>query len=430
MANMAVEVQDVSKRFRLYHERYTSLKEKVIHIGRTPYEDLWAVNNVSFDVKEGETVGILGRNGSGKSTLLKCICGVLQPTSGQVVVRGQLAGLLELGAGFQQDLSGRENIYLNGSMLGMSKRDVDRVFDDIVEFAELEQFIDNQVKFYSSGMYVRLGFAVAVNVDPDVLVIDEVLAVGDERFQRKCMDRIRSFQAEGRTILFVSHSPDQVRAICDRAVVLSGGQMIGLGPPGEAVRLFRETLLEAGDSLVVPEHDAPPEPAPEASQPPAVNGTEAGAAPIEVTPIDTRPVRITATTVRHPGTGERPYLLTGEPLTVRVEFEASSATSGVVFVLEIRDSLTSMLIGTDTDQLDQHFDVPEGPGAIEFTFDSIPFLDGQYHLVVGIQSKLGGVQYDWQEEAATFEVMNPSKAIGFISIPHRVEMVSVASDAQ
>ena len=230
---MAVDVQQVSKRFRLHHEKYTSLKEKVIHTGRTPYEDLWAVNDVSFEVKEGETVGILGRNGSGKSTLLKCICGVLQPTSGQVVVRGQLAGLLELGAGFQQDLSGRENIYLNGSMLGMSRQDVDRVFDDIVEFAELEQFIDNQVKFYSSGMYVRLGFAVAVNVDPDVLVIDEVLAVGDERFQRKCMDRIRSFQTEGRTILFVSHSPDLVRSICNRAVVLSGGQMSASGPPAK-----------------------------------------------------------------------------------------------------------------------------------------------------------------------------------------------------
>ena len=174
---------------------------------------------------------------------------MLQPTSGQVVVRGKLAGLLELGAGFQHELSGRENIYLNGSMLGMSKNEVDRVFDDIVAFAELEHFIDNQVKFYSSGMYVRLGFAVAVNVDPDILVVDEVLAVGDERFQRKCMERIKQFQREGRTILFVSHSPDQVRSICDRAVVLSDGAMIGLGPPGESVRIFREQLLLVDEAL-------------------------------------------------------------------------------------------------------------------------------------------------------------------------------------
>jgi ABC-2 type transport system ATP-binding protein len=429
----AVEVQSVSKRFRLYHEKYTSLKEKVIHAGRTPYDDLWAINDVSFDVQEGETVGILGRNGSGKSTLLKCICGVLQPTDGQVVVRGQLAGLLELGAGFQQDLSGRENIYLNGSMLGMSKKDVDRVFDDIVEFAELEQFIDNQVKFYSSGMYVRLGFAVAVNVDPDVLVIDEVLAVGDERFQRKCMDRIRSFQNEGRTILFVSHSPDQVRAICDRAVVLSDGKMIGLGPPGEAVRLFRETLLEAGSTLTISEHEPEtPSPAPE---------TVAVAAPVEPppptpdhpaapAPTDSRPVRMTEVTVHYPGSGERAHLLTGEPLTVRVAFEASSPTVGVVFTLEIREPTAGTLLRTDTDQLDQHFDVDAGPGAIEFTFDSFPFLDGAYDVIAGIQSRLGGVQYDWREPAAQFEVVYPGKAVGFVSLPHHVSMVPVASPAR
>jgi ABC-2 type transport system ATP-binding protein len=424
LGQTAVDVQQVSKRFRLYHEKYTSLKEKVIHAGRIPFEDLWALNDVSFEVKEGETVGILGRNGSGKSTMLKCICGVLQPTSGQVVVRGKLAGLLELGAGFQQDLSGRENIYLNGSMLGMSKREVDKVFDDIVAFAELEQFIDNQVKFYSSGMYVRLGFAVAVNVDPDVLVIDEVLAVGDERFQRKCMDRIKTFQKEGRTILFVSHSPDQVRAICDRVVVLSDGNMIALGTPGEAVRVFRERLLEAGDILSLSEHEpvdeGPVPSAPVAPAPPDITAAMA--------PVDNRPVRIAEVTVRHPGEEGRPYLLTGEPLTVRVEFDASSATEGVVFVLEIRDGAATMLLRTETDQLDQHFDVAAGPGALEFTFDSIPFLDGAYDLAIGIQSQLGGVLYDWQEPACRFEVMNPGRAVGFVSIPHHVAMVPLAAD--
>ena len=252
MSDIAVDVRGVSKRFRLAHGRYNSLKERVIHGGRTPHEDFWALKDVSLSAHEGETVGILGRNGSGKSTLLKCICGVLQPTSGEVVVRGKLAGLLELGAGFQQDLTGRENIYLNGSLLGMSKKEVDRVFDDIVDFSELEEFIDGQVKFYSSGMYVRLGFAVAVNVDPDILVVDEVLAVGDERFQRKCIERVKVFQREGRTILFVTHSPDQVRSICDRAVVLSHGDVVNEGPPGEAVRIFREGLLEEEGTLAIP----------------------------------------------------------------------------------------------------------------------------------------------------------------------------------
>ena len=168
-----------------------------MHAGHVPYEDFWALRDLQFDIKTGETFGIIGRNGSGKSTLLKCIAGILQPTSGQIVVRGHLAAMLELGAGFQPELSGRDNIYLNASLLGLSRRDIARRFDEIVAFAELEDFIDNQVRFYSSGMYVRLGFAVAVNVEPDVLLIDEVLAVGDERFQEKCLDRIHQFQAEG-----------------------------------------------------------------------------------------------------------------------------------------------------------------------------------------------------------------------------------------
>src|SRR6202050_546048 len=259
VSDFAVDVRDVSKRFRRAHGQYNTVKERIIHGGRRKAtEDFWALSDVSLTVPEGQTVGILGRNGSGKSTLLKCICGVLQPTKGEVAVRGKLAGLLELGAGFQQDLSGRENIYLNGSLLGMSKREVDRAFDAIVDFSELEEFIDGPVKFYSSGMAVRLGFAVAVNVDPDVLVIDEVLAVGDERFQRKCIDRVKLFQREGRTILLVTHSPDQVRSICDRAVVLSHGDLVMDGPPGEAVRVFREGLLEEEGTLSVPE-EAPEE---------------------------------------------------------------------------------------------------------------------------------------------------------------------------
>ena len=207
MSDFAVDVRNVSKRFRLAHGQYNTVKERLIHGGRRKAtEDFWALARRGRHGPGGREVGILGRNGSGKSTLAKCICGVLQPTDGEVAVHGKLAGLLELGVGFQMDLTGRENIYLNGSLLGMTKRQVDKSFDAIVDFSELEDFIDGPVKFYSSGMTVRLGFAVAVNVDPDVLVIDEVLAVGDERFQRKCLDRIKQFQTEGRTILFVTHS--------------------------------------------------------------------------------------------------------------------------------------------------------------------------------------------------------------------------------
>ncbi len=430
MSELAVDVQAVSKRFRLYHEKYSSLKEKLIHIGRVPYEDLWALRDVSFAVKEGETVGILGRNGSGKSTALKCVCGVLQPTSGQVVVRGKLAGLLELGAGFQQDLSGRENIYLNGSMLGLSKREVDRLFDDIVEFAELGQFIDNQVKFYSSGMYVRLGFAVAVNVDPDVLVVDEVLAVGDERFQRKCMDRIKKFQREGRTILFVSHSPDQVRAICDRAVVLSDGIMIGQGTPGEAVRLFRERLMEAGDELALGGGDEPPvaEPPPPAEPPgPAVLPSSirvtAPTGGWNIADVDqARPVRVTAVTPFYPEANERRYLLPGETLIVRIAYHASAPTEGLVFSAEVRSDDGSVLFRTDTDVLGLTYDCPAGPGAIDFHFESLPLFDGTYDIGVGVLTK-GGAMSDWKDPGCQFEVMNPGRSTGLVAMPVRVALV-------
>jgi ABC-2 type transport system ATP-binding protein len=416
VSDLAVDVQAVSKRFRLTQEKYTSLKERIIHAGRVPHDDLWALRDVSFSVDPGETVGILGRNGSGKSTLLKCICGVLKPTLGQVAVRGKLAGLLELGAGFQQELSGRENVYLNGSMLGMSRSEIDKVFDDVVAFAELDQFIDNQVKFYSSGMYVRLGFAVAVNVDPDVLVIDEVLAVGDERFQRKCLDRIKQFQEEGRTILFVSHSPDQVRSICDRAVVLSDGEMLGIGPPGDAVRLFRERLLEADNVLSLAARPAPDGVVPtdaRVSIPP----------PAAVADHDLeRPVRLDEVRVQFPGVTERAVLISGQPLAIQIGFDALAASGGVVFTLEVRDSGDNAVIHTDTDILGQHIEVERGPGMIEFLFDSFPFLDGVFTVVIGIQSRLGGLIFDWREPAARFEVMNPGRATGSISLPLRVNL--------
>jgi ABC-2 type transport system ATP-binding protein len=402
MSEVAVDVRDVSKRFRLAHGRYNSIKERLIHGGRAPTEDFWALRDVSFQVREGETVGILGRNGSGKSTLLKCVCGVLQPTSGEVEVRGKLAGLLELGAGFQQDLTGRENIYLNGSMLGMSKKEVDRVFDDIVDFSELEEFIDGPVKFYSSGMYVRLGFAVAVNVNPDILVIDEVLAVGDERFQRKCIDRVKFFQSEGRTILLVTHSPDQVRAICDRAVVLSHGNIVIDGPPGESVRIFREGLLEEEGTLQVPE-EVPEEPG-----------------PIKVVtgPDVEHPVRLTYAAHTYPRFEEVPYLSTGDSITFGVGYHASIATDDVVFSLELRDNDGNAFLKTDTDIIGVRFDLPVGPGLVNFVMDDVPLLDGTFTYSVGILSK-GGVLFDWREPAGTFEVMSPGKATGFITLPVR-----------
>jgi ABC-2 type transport system ATP-binding protein len=394
----AVDVVDVSKRFRLYHQKYQSVKERVLHAGRNPFEEFWALRGVSFEVIEGETVGILGRNGSGKSTLLKCISGILQPTDGKVVVRGQLAALLELGAGFQPELSGRENIYLNASLLGLSTREVDKRFDEIVSFAELEPFIDNQIKYYSSGMYVRLGFAVAVNVDPDVLVVDEVLAVGDENFQRKCLARIKEFQDDGRTILFVTHSAELVRQICDRAVVLDEGKVITVAPAAEAIRHYHELLVAIGAA-------AP-----------------AGLAAEGVAPGTPR-IRLGLVTVDHPGSGSRPYLLPGEPLTVQVAFEVVEPTADVVFGVSIRDQQGNLVYGGNTADQIQAFDVPVGAGRVDFTFDSVPLLEGAFDLGVTVADRRG-VVIDVADQAGRFEVMNPGHASGTVSLDLRAEIRS------
>jgi ABC-2 type transport system ATP-binding protein len=395
-SNIAVDVIDVSKRFRLYHQKYQSLKERVLHAGNNPHTDFYALKHVGFEVAEGETIGILGRNGSGKSTLLKCMSGILQPTEGKIVVRGTLAALLELGAGFQPELSGRENIFLNASLLGMSTRDTELRFDDIVAFAELENFIDNQVKYYSSGMYVRLGFAVAVNVDPDILVVDEVLAVGDENFQRKCMGRIKEFQDDGRTILFVTHSPDLVRVICDRAVVLSAGEMLGYESSADAVRLYHEHLLTLGAESAITAADPVP----------------AGPA--------YRPVRITSVDLEHPGTGTRNHVMPGEGLTVHLAFEATEPVPDMVIALEIRAEAGALMFSTDTEILGHRFDAAVGAGRADLTFDHLPFLGGDYSFTVELKNHLGMV-FDRREQVE-FEVMNPGRSIGMIDLDMRVDI--------
>jgi ABC-2 type transport system ATP-binding protein len=415
MSDFAVDVRGVSKRFRLAHGQYNTVKERLIHGGRRKStEDFWALQDVSLTVKQGETVGILGRNGSGKSTLLKCICGVLQPTKGEVAVRGKLAGLLELGAGFQQDLTGRENIYLNGSLLGMTKKEVDKVFDAIVDFSELEEFIDGPVKFYSSGMYVRLGFAVAVNVDPDILVIDEVLAVGDERFQRKCIDRITQFQDEGRTILLVTHSADSVRSICDRGIVLSHGHKVAEAEPGEATRIFREGLIAEGAGMAVMDSAFVAVPA------------MPGALGADLMADAERPVRFRSVHRVYSGDNNVAYMKTGDDLTIRVEFEASIPTPDVVFSLEIRDEHNNQLMRTDTSIIGVRIDAPRGTSVMHFGIVDMPMLDGSFSFAVGIQSR-NGLLYDWQENAGTFEVMNPSKMTGALRLDVHAALISTES---
>ena len=238
----AIEVTDISKQFVLRHTR--SIKEAVVWLVKGRKGDLsekfHALKNVSVDVEAGETVALLGLNGSGKSTLLKHISGVMLPDTGSVKTRGRVAGLIEVGAGFHPDLSGRDNVFLNGAILGMTEQQIKDRFDDIVEFSEIGQFIDTEVKFYSSGMYLRLAFSVAVHTDPEVFLIDEILAVGDEPFQRKCIDKIQDLARDGKTLVVVSHDLDLVSRICRRGVLLKHGELIFDGPIHEAVGLLRK----------------------------------------------------------------------------------------------------------------------------------------------------------------------------------------------
>jgi ABC-type polysaccharide/polyol phosphate transport system ATPase subunit len=243
VTDIAVSVDDVSKKFRLYRERNQSLKSAIMRGRTSVHEDFWALKNVSFDVPTGSTFGLIGSNGSGKSTLLKCLAKIYYPEKGSITAYGRVAALLEVGSGFHQELSGRENIFLNGSILGMSKKEITRTFDEIVEFSGVEQFIDQPVKNYSSGMYVRLGFSIAINVDPDVLVVDEVLAVGDAEFQQKCFQKFKDFKAAGKTVILVSHSLDTVQSMCDSAAWLSHGDMMAVGPAEPTIKAYLHSLF-------------------------------------------------------------------------------------------------------------------------------------------------------------------------------------------
>ncbi|HHT79506.1 MAG TPA: ABC transporter ATP-binding protein [Actinobacteria bacterium] len=236
----AVCIKNVTKRYRIHYEKNPSLKETIIHLRRTKFIEFLALNDVSFDVRRGETLGIIGPNGSGKSTMLKLISRILKPTKGEVIVNGTISALLELGAGFHPDLTGRENIFINAAILGMKRKDVEKKFSEIVAFSELEKFIDMPVKNYSSGMYMRLGFSVAINVNPDILLVDEVLAVGDQAFQAKCYKVIYDFIKQGKTIIIVSHDLGTIQDLCNRVIFLKNGRIEQMGGPVAVVNSYRK----------------------------------------------------------------------------------------------------------------------------------------------------------------------------------------------
>ena len=241
----AISISDVSKRFRIYKNRNQSLKGAFLQRSRAQFEEFWALSDVSFDIPQGKTFGLLGHNGSGKSTLLKCIARILAPDKGSIATTGRMAAMLEVGSGFHPELSGRENIYLNGAILGMSRREIDSKLDAIIDFSGVERFIDQPVKNYSSGMYVRLGFSVSIHVEPDILLVDEVLAVGDMEFQNKCMDKFAQLKDQGRTVVVVSHGLEQMRTFCDQAAWLDHGTLVDVGAAAEVIDTYSDVAHRA-----------------------------------------------------------------------------------------------------------------------------------------------------------------------------------------
>jgi ABC-2 type transport system ATP-binding protein len=359
---------------------------------RSRAEDFWALHDVTLEVPEGSSIGLIGENGSGKTTLLKIVAGILRPTAGIVRQRGRLAPLLELGAGFHPELTGRENVYLNGSFLGLTRRDVDRVYEDIVAFAELEDFMDNQAKFYSSGMLVRLGFAVAVHVDPEILLIDEVLAVGDEAFQAKCIERVRQFQRDGRTIVLVTHALDMVDAICDRAVMLHRGRIHASGRPDDVVRDMRRVLLGVTDPHFVPEEG-------------------------------TREVEIDGVELMGPSGAAGLPLVRGGPLVVQVDVRANVPVDDLDVDFEILDGITNHpVLDARTSARGVTIGRFDGRKRVRFRIGAFPYRAGKYWVTIGLSSRATGHLYHVQTQRYTFDVVEAERIQGRIDVPVDVDV--------
>jgi ABC-type polysaccharide/polyol phosphate transport system ATPase subunit len=420
----AIEVRGVRKTYRRYGRRrqFGTLKSALLG-GRVlrdlrPEETFDALKGVSFDVPTGRTYGIVGRNGSGKSTMLKLIAGIGRPTEGTLLVRGRVSALIELGAGFHPEISGRENVYINGMMLGLTRREIAERFDEIVAFAELDDFIDAPVKTYSSGMYMRLGFAVAINVDPDVLLVDEVLAVGDEAFTHKCLDKFGEFRRKGRTVLLVTHSLDLVTRFCDEALWLDAGVVRIDGDPRRVVDAYLQDVAQAENMALVHAAATPPDPPAgsersEPTDPLPPNMFEAdegrwGSREVEITAVDVI------------GRDGRPtYVLhSGDPLEIRLRVLARAPITDLVFGIGIFNAEGVCCYGTNTSIEGATSSALTGTGEVRFAIDHLELVDGTYKLDVAAHRE-NGAAYDYHRLLYTIRVTSRLREAGIYRPPHR-----------
>lgn len=407
-----IKVSNVSKRFVMHKEK--SLKDRVLNFSasRRHRDDFWALRDIDLDIEAGSTVGLVGHNGSGKSTLLKVIGGIIEPTTGSVARRGRMAALLELGAGFHPDLTGRENVYLNAAILGLSRKQTDQYFDGIVDFSGIEDFIDTQVKFYSSGMYVRLAFAVAVHVDPDLLLVDEVLAVGDEPFQRKCMDKIEEFQREGRTIVLVSHSAEQVGRLCDRVVVLNHGDLIHDGSVTEGLRVLRRGFEQ--DRI---EHD---ETHVSVERPKTAVIDSIVALPVVDGRVDVS---------REPKDKSESILLEpGADMVVRYRYRLTAAQEPLAAGIAIETVTGLGVYGLNTKMLETTIPTEPGLHEVDFVIDRNALGAGQYSIR-GSLEEVAGASLDRMTPASTFEIAPYRVGSGIVRLDASAVVVDQESPA-
>jgi len=407
-AVVAEEVTKIYRRF-LHRHQFRTLKSALLTgsliTDLRPDETFTALDGVSFEVPRGATFGVIGENGSGKSTLLKLLAGITKPTRGVLRVDGRISALIELGAGFHPEISGRENVAINGIMLGLSRREVDERFDQIVDFAELREFIDAPVKTYSSGMYMRLGFSVAIHVDPDVLLIDEVLAVGDEAFTRKCLDKIGEFHRRGKTIVLVTHSLGLVEKMCDETLWLRHGRKADVGDPKRVVDAYL-TYVAGGEETLLARDQAP---APEAETKP--EGYREGR-------WGSRDVEITRVRLLDDRGQERHVFASGEGVTLRLDVEARAEVDDFVFGVGIFTADGVSVYGTNTHLEDYVPRRASGRGEVSLELSDLRLVEGTYLLDVAVHRR-DGTPYDYHRGLHSFRIKSRIKDVGVYRPPHR-----------
>ena len=407
---IAVEIKNISKKFKVYHNRETHLKYAILNILKGKKARLssafWALKNINIQIEKGKTVGFIGRNGSGKSTLLKLMSQILYPDGGTIETHGKISTLIELGAGFHPELTGRENVYINASILGLSRREVNRKFNEIVHFSGLASFIDNPVKTYSSGMYVRLGFSVAINIDPDILLVDEVLAVGDESFQKKCIKKIHELKKAEKTIVFVSHDLESIEELCDEVYLLQNGQLVKKGKPIDAISEYHRLLMGGSDQHL-----------------------NEGKAMVQDTPMvsngknrwGSKEVEITSVVFLDKNGKETDFITTGDPFRARINYEAHSKIEQPVFGIAIYSDIGIHITGPNTKKEGFTIDSVEGKGYIQYEVGSLPLMPGTYLFSAAIYDFSGMHPYDHWEQYWKFHVLESK------TVTHRYGLISMPS---